>query len=97
MASHILEFSLVYIYISLSLSLSEATGYGVSYHLTSLMEQLGSVHVSIFFNGIDIFDHAIRPVITSWGSRSLLEGLLETFRFILLAAGEGVPMNLDST
>lgn len=61
-------------YIYLSFSLSEATGYGYSYHLSSLMEQLGSVHVSIFLNGIDIFDHALCSVVASWDPRSLLEG-----------------------
>jgi hypothetical protein len=85
------------VFISICISLSEATSDGYPYHLSSLMKQMGSIHVSIFFNGIDIFDHALCSVIASGGSKSLLEGLLKTSRFILLATGEGVPMNLDST
>lgn len=71
----------------------------IPYHLSSLMEQLGSVHISVFLNGIDIFDHALCSVVASWNPGSLLEGrdLLNNFRFILLAAGKGISMDLDST
>jgi hypothetical protein len=45
----------------------------------------------------DYTKSVLLTVIASGGSKSLLEGLLKTSRFILLATGEGVPMNLDYT
>lgn len=47
----------------------QVAGKSYPYRLSSLVKQLGPVHVSIFFDCVDIFDHAFGSVVASGSSR----------------------------